>query len=78
MEMRKEMATNVISSSAKRAWQPAGFYCTLHNRSSEDVLDVGLGAGLSNRIRECGKLHVSANCNLPEGCYEVELLVAKR
>ena len=75
METWKEMATNVISSSVKRAWQPAGFYCTLHNRSSEDVLDVGLGAGLSNCIR---KLRVSANCDLPEGCYEKELHVAKR
>ena len=64
METRKEMATNVISSSVKRAWQPVGFYCTLHNRSPEDVLDVGLGAGLSDRIRECGKLYVSANCDL--------------
>ena len=72
------MAANVISSSAKRARHPPGFYRTLHNRSSADVLDVGLGVGLSDRMCKRGKLRVSADHNLPEGCYEVERLVAKR
>ena len=72
------MAAYVISSSAKRARHPPGFYRALHNRSSADVLDVRLGVGMSDRIRERGKLRVSADRDLPEGCYEVERLVAKR
>ena len=68
------MAANVISSEAKRVRNPPGFYRALHNRSSADVLGVGLG----DRIRERGKLRVRADRGLPEGCYEVERLVAKR
>ena len=68
----------VISSSAKRARHPPGFYHTLHNRSFADVLDVGLGVGMSDRIRERGELRVRADRDLPEGCHEVERLVAKR
>ena len=46
----------------------------LHNRSSADILGVGLG----DRIYESSKLRVSASLNLPEDCYEVERLVAKK
>ena len=60
---------------AKRPRHPPGYYRALHNCSSADVLGVATG----DRNREHGKLRLrGADRDLPEGCYEVERLVAKR
>jgi len=70
------MALRVATTSttqAKRPRHPPGYYRTLHNRSSADVL----GVGTDDRSREHGKLQLRADRDLPEGCYEVEHLVAK-
>ena len=39
------------------SWLPAVYYCALYNRSSGDVLGVGMG----NHNREHGKLQLRAN-----------------
>ena len=59
---------------AKRARNPPGFYRALHNRSNADIL----GVGLNDRGHKHGRLRVPDTDPLPEVCYEVERLVAKR
>ena len=59
---------------AKRPHHPPGYYRALHNCSSTDILAVGTG----DRSHEHGKLRLHADCDLPEGRYEVKRLVAKR
>ena len=58
----------------KRPRHPPGFYHTLHNCSTVDILGVGVDV----QGRKHGKLRVNDNHKLPEGCYEVEHLVAKK
>ena len=72
--MALRVATSTTTTPAKRQRHPPGYYRALHNCSSADVLDVGTG----DRNREDGKLRLRADSDLPEGCYEVERLVAKR
>ena len=59
---------------AKLPHHPPGYYRALHNCSSTDILAVGTG----DRSHEHGKLRLHADRDLPEGCYEVKRLVAKR
>ena len=72
---KETMALRVATTTqAKRPRHPPGYYRALHNRSSADVL----GIGTDDRSREHCKLRLRADPDLPEGCYEVERLVAKR
>ena len=72
--MALRVATSTTTTPAKRQLHPPGYCRALHNCSSADVLDVGTG----DRNHEDSKLRLRADSDLPEGCYEVERLVAKR
>ena len=58
----------------KRPHHPPGFYRALHNYSTVDVLSVSVDV----HGHEHGKLRVNNDRELPEGCCEVERLVAKK
>lgn len=57
-----------------RPCYPPGFYRTLHDYSTVDILGVGVDVC----GHEDGKLRVNDDRELPEGCYKVEHLIAKK